>query len=112
MLADLCRRFLDRDLPKTWDISQLSPEVQQALLQAVQQELAHLGFVPEFYAGIRKTLSRGYTLYQKGINLLTNSGLYEISELSPLIRTLTQPLQRSWLIYPREVQPEVLIHSC
>lgn len=112
VLADLCRRFLDRDLPKTWDISQLSPEAQKALLEAVQQELAYLGFVPEFYAGIRKTLSRGYTLYQKGINLLTNAGLCEISELSPLIRTLTQPLQRSWLIYPREVQPEVLIHSC
>ena len=109
VLSDLCRRFLDRDLPKAWDISHLTLEAQQTLLQIAQRELDDLGFVSEYYVGIRKTLSRGYTLYQKGINLLTDAGLCEISELSPLIRTLTQPLQRSWLIYPREIQPEALL---
>jgi uncharacterized protein len=105
ILADLCRRFVDRDLLKATDISHLSKEQQPLMLEAVQRGLEHLGFLPQYYAGLRTALSRGYTLYQRGIKLQTEQGLKEISQLSPLVKTLTEPWQRTWLLHPREVDP-------
>jgi len=107
LLSDLCRRFVDRDLLKALDVSQLSPEQQQQLVQAMQPKLHAVGLPPNYYLGLRTIVSRGYTLYQKGIKLQTNHGLQEISDRSSLIQTLTLPLQRSWLLYPREVDPPI-----
>lgn len=105
ILSDLCRRFTDRDLLKAFDISDRHAAEQDALLQQVQIELSSMGYVPEYYSGIRVSLSRGYTLYQRGIKLKDGDELREISDLSSLIQTLTHPLQRSWLIYPRVIDP-------
>lgn len=109
LLADLCRRFVDRDLPKALDVSHLNLAEQQQLVRAMQPQLQAAGFPPDYYMGIRTTVSRGYTLYQKGIKLQTSYGLQEISDRSSLIQTLTQPLQRSWLLYPRQVDPTPLL---
>lgn len=106
ILSDLCRRFLDRDLFKTLDVTAMPQTEQQSLLQRVQDQLAKLGVEPSYYAGLRTAHSSGYTLYQHGIKLETEAGLGEISELSPLVKTLTQSWQRSWLVYPREVAVE------
>ena len=111
ILADLCRRFVDRDLLKTYDVTALSREQQQQLLKKVQYQLAQINFYqtgqaaesPDYYAGLRTTWSSGYTQYQRGIKLQTDLGLQEISELSPLIHTLIEPRQKNWLLYPREV---------
>jgi uncharacterized protein len=105
ILADLCRRFVDRDLLKATDITQIEPAQQSSLLGTVQRDLAKIGFVPQYYTGLRTALSRGYTLYQRGIKLQTEQGLREISQLSPLVKTLTEPWQRTWLLHPREVDP-------
>jgi HD superfamily phosphohydrolase len=103
-LADLCRRYLDRDLLKALDISHL-PADQQADLQTQAQQLARqAGFDPVAYIGKKVAHSRGYTLYQRGINLQTSQGLKEISDISPLVRTLTQPQERVLLLYPREIE--------
>lgn len=107
VLADLCRRFLDRDLPKTLDISPYPAEAQHALLDALQPQLHQAGFVPSYYCGIRVAWNRGYTLYQRGIKLQTEDGLQEISDVSPLLRTLTEPSQKIWLVYPREINPKI-----
>lgn len=107
ILADLCRRFVDRDLFKTLDVTTLTPEHQQSLLREVRQQLEYLGFDAKYYSGLETTHSSGYTLYQHGIKLQTEAGLHEISDLSPLVQTLTQPWQRSWLIYPREIAMKV-----
>lgn len=103
VLADLCRRFIDRDLFKSLDLGNINPTLHSQLLNQVHHLLAQAGFAPEYYAGIRIALSRGYTLYQRGIKLQTENGLQELSDLSPLVKTLTEPLQRTWLIYPREL---------
>lgn len=103
ILSDLCRRFIDRDLFKSLDLGNVNPTLHAELLSQVHHLLSHIGLAPTFYAGIRIALSRGYTLYQRGIKLQTKKGLQELSELSPLVKTLTQPLQRTWLIYPREL---------
>jgi len=108
VLADLCRRFIDRDLFKATDISPVSPEAHPDLLEQARRSLSQRGLAADYYCGIRVALSRGYTLYQRGIKLQTEEGLRELSELSPLVKTLTQPLQRSWLIHPRAVDPSVI----
>lgn len=107
ILSDLCCQFINRDLPKTLDISDYPPEQQQALLKTVQARVltpSDLPLSPQFYVGLRTVFSRGYTLYQRGIKLKLEEGFQEISERSPLVKTLTQPWQRSWLIYPRDVE--------
>ncbi|MFN3359856.1 MAG: HD domain-containing protein [Pseudanabaenaceae cyanobacterium] len=104
ILADLCRRYLDRDIFKAKDIGGLSEAEQQALLEQMQQLLSHQGYDPDYYCGIRTTLTKGYTLYQGGIQVLLEDHLVEISQLSPLIQALIQPKHRSWLIHPRLAQ--------
>lgn len=108
VLADLCRRFLDRDLLKALDVTHLDEDQQNLLLQKVHHWLTQAGFVPQYYTGLRVALSRGYTLYQRGIKLQTLEGLQEISDLSALVRTLAQPCHRNWLLYPREIESTLL----
>ncbi|MEO1144309.1 MAG: HD domain-containing protein [Cyanobacteria bacterium J06638_22] len=103
ILADLCRRFINRDLLKTYDITYLSTDRHLLLLEELHPLLKDAGFVPDYYCGIRVAWNRGYTLYQRGIKLKTEDGLQEISDASPLVKTLTQPLQKVWLVYPREI---------
>ncbi len=100
ILADLCRRYLDRDLFKTTDISTYSPLEQKTLKISLQEKLKQQNFDPEYYCDIRVTLTKGYTLYQQGIEIKTNQGLKEISELSALVKTISQPIQRAWLVHP------------
>lgn len=105
ILADFCRRYLDRDLFKALEVTHLSETARRSLLDKIHQILMNTGLEPTYYSGLRIATSRGYTLYQRGINVLTTHGLQEISELSPLVKTLTQPVQRAWLLYPREIEP-------
>jgi len=107
ILADLCRRFMDRDLPKAIDISSLDTTEQAALLQQVQTWLTKIGWQPLYYTGIRVSLSRGYTLYQRGIKVCGADNLAELNQLSPLVQTLTTPYERAWLIYPQEVEAQL-----
>lgn len=100
ILADLCRRFLDRDLFKARDISHLSPSEQQQLLDDLRQILVHQGTDPAIYSGLRQSHSRGYTLYQRGIQVRLESTSRDINAVSPLVEPLTHAYQRTWLIYP------------
>jgi hypothetical protein len=103
VLSDLCRRFIDRDLFKSLDITHLDEAGRNRLLSKVQYWLTEAGLPADYYSGIRVSFSRGYTLYQRGIKIQTATGLEQISELSPLVQTLTQPYERAWLVYPREI---------
>jgi uncharacterized protein len=107
-LADLCRRFLNRDLLKALDVSHLRPEDQKNLVRKASVCLEANDFAPTYYTGLRVSTSRGYTLYQRGIKLQTADRLQEISDVSPLVQTLIQPYQRVWLIYPREIESSLL----
>jgi uncharacterized protein len=135
ILADLCRRFSDRDLLKAQDIGSLSPQDQQNLLAQIKplmaDYLADLNPIaqanpassppigsrqapidrPEdYYIGLQRTFRRGYRLYRQGINIQTELGLREIGELSVLIQALVQPQHHAWLIYPRQMTDQVLSH--
>lgn len=107
ILSDLCRQFIDRDLPKTLDVTHLTESDRQSLLQNVQQ-LGKVQGEATYAVGLQVSLSRGYTLYQRGIKCQTTTGLQELSALSPLVQTLTHPYERAWLIYPRSIEPALL----
>ncbi|MGJ3253378.1 MAG: HD domain-containing protein [Elainellaceae cyanobacterium] len=109
VLSNLCQRFINRDLLKALDVTHLDCSQQKALLDQVYCQLQQYGWNHQYYAGLRTTLSRGYTLYQKGINLQTDTSVQEISHLSPLVKTLTYSCQRHWLLYPREINAAILI---
>lgn len=108
LLADLCRRFVDRDLPKAIDVTHLAQPERLTLLQTVQQQLKAVNVNAAYYAGLQVSLSRGYTLYQRGIKCQTPKGLQELSALSPLVHTLTNPYERAWLIYPRSIESTIV----
>jgi uncharacterized protein len=107
ILSDLCRRYCDRDLFKTKSISTLNDSERRILYDKAAELLLRRSLNPDDYRTIQTSTTRGYTLYQKGINLLTDQGICELSEVSPLVQTLIQPTHRAWLIYPSEIESEM-----
>ena len=102
-LSDFCRRFLNRRLLKALEVTQATVAERESLLLNIQQQLAAEGVEAHRYSGLRHTWSKGYSDYQKGIQIRTRRGLEDINQLSPLVQTLTKPAQRTWLIYPGEI---------
>ncbi len=105
LLADLCRRFLDRDLLKTLEVTRLTADQQTDLLAAVRTHLEQQGYSADYYSGLRRTWSRGYTTYNQGIDLHIDNAFVDIKTLSPLVQALSQSYERTWLLYPREIHP-------
>lgn len=103
ILADLCQRFVNRQLLKATEISHYPYIRQREILSAAQCQAYGLVADTDIYVGLRHIRNRGYTLYQRGIKLKTPDGLIEISQLSPLVQTLIQPCHRTWLIHPAEL---------
>ncbi len=102
-LADLCRRFLDRDLFKAREVSHLSAAARERLLATVQEALQEQARPPEIYSGFSQSHSRGYTLYQQGIQIWVDNQAQDINQVSPLVAPLTQIQARTWLIYPPDL---------
>jgi uncharacterized protein len=107
ILRDLCRRFLDRDLFKVAEVSNLEDVHCQYILNRVRTILAEIGLPPQIYSTIQGSQAKGYTLYEQGIFLRDNGELIEIANASPLVRSLMQPETHTWLVYPREVEADV-----
>ncbi|MFQ3613928.1 MAG: HD domain-containing protein [Cyanobacteriota bacterium] len=101
ILADLSRRYLDRDLFKARNITQLPEEDRQTLVASVGEKMRREGLDPESYLGIRSAHTQGYSLYAQGIQLQTDRGSEEIAQLSPLVRALVDTQLQVWLIFPR-----------
>lgn len=102
-LSDFCRRYLNRRLLKVRELTYATDDERQSLLSNVQQQLAAEGVDFKRYSGLCHIWSKGYTVYHHGIKIKTQRGLKEITQLSPLVHTLSEPAQRTWLIYPGEV---------
>lgn len=103
VLADLCRRLVNRDLLKVLNVSDWPSDRQHQVLEQIDAQLSAHGWVPQMYAGLYTAQSRGYTLYRKGIKLNNAGSLVEISECSPLVKTLARSSQQVWLLYPPDL---------
>ena len=100
ILADLCRRFLDRDLFHATEISHFDDIQQQEQLDTWHTKLKAQGLDPKYYCGIRVSRTKGYSIYRQGINIQTEQGLQDIAKLSPLVQAIAHPIQRAWLVHP------------
>lgn len=106
LLADLCRRFIHRDLFKSREVSTLPADEQAELLQQTRTQVAAYGYRhPDIYCGLSQSQNRGYTLYQRGIKMRVDNRLVDINQLSPIVEPLTHTHRRTWLIHPREITP-------
>jgi hypothetical protein len=105
LLADLCRRFVNRDLLKTLEVTRLSEPEQTALLEDVRTYLNGQGYSGQHYCALQHIWSRGYTTYQQGIELFSDNTFVDIKQISPIVQTLSQSYQRIWLLYPRDIHP-------
>ncbi len=103
-LSDLCQRFLNRRLLRVLEVTYATPAERESLLEGVQQQLLAEGVEAHRYSGLRHTWSKGYSVYQRGIKIQTPRGLKDIKQLSALVQTLSEPAQRTWLIYPKEIR--------
>lgn len=107
ILGDLCRRFLDRDLFKAIEVTDLADLHREFVYKRVCAAVAALGWPSTHYCTLQNTQARGYTLYEQGIFLRDGADLRELADASQLVRSLIQPETRVWLVYPREVESEV-----
>jgi len=103
-LSDFCQRYLNRRLLRVQEVTYATAEERASLLTNVQHQLLLEGVDADRYSGLRHTWSKGYSVYQRGIKIKTRRGLKDINQLSPLVQTLSEPAQRTWLIYPYEVE--------
>ena len=71
----------------------------------MRTHLEQQGYSAEYYSGLRRTWSRGYTTYNQGIDLHIDNAFVDIKTLSPLVQALSQSYERTWLLYPREIHP-------
>ena len=101
ILADLARRYLERDLFKARNLTRLPAERRQELVATLSQKMQRDGLDPESYLGIRSAHVQGYSFYDQGIQLKTEDGYAEIAQLSPLVRALVETQSQVWLIFPR-----------
>ncbi|WP_017328382.1 HD domain-containing protein [Synechococcus sp. PCC 7336] len=110
VLADLARRYLDRDLFKARNIAALPPDRQADLQAAAAAALAKLDLPANYYLGVRSSYARGYTPYQEGICLRGDRGDREIADLSPLVNSLAHTQPKTRLIFPREIEDIIETH--
>lgn len=108
ILADLSRRYIHRDLLKAEDISAFSTERRTAVLEDSQHLAVQQGLDPSYYTGIQVSTTRGYTLYDRGIDVSLPDQTLDLSDVSPLVHSLIPPLRRATLIYPKEIEANLL----
>ncbi|MFG6099292.1 HD domain-containing protein [Leptothoe sp. ISB3NOV94-8A] len=111
ILADLCQQFVNRRLPKATEISQYTYAQQAEILLIARHQVYGTVPDPKIYLSLHHISNRGYTLYQRGIKLKTAEGLVAISQLSPLVQTLIQPCQRTWLLHPADLPVDDILET-
>ena len=108
-LAELCKRFINRDLPKAIDINFLSKEKQLESLSIARQLTEKSGLNPDILCGIREKKYRGYDPYKEGLRLWDGKDLKSIEKSSLVIQSLVKTEQSCWLIYPKEINKDLNI---
>jgi uncharacterized protein len=102
-LAEPCRRLLERRLLRATDVSPLPHEARLQLLAEARRLCAGAGLPPDRCCGLQQRQSRGYHSYKGGLRLWDGQQLQALEQRSPLVRSLSQPMEWAWLIHPAEV---------
>ncbi|MAV12370.1 MAG: HD family phosphohydrolase [Cyanobium sp. MED843] len=102
-LAQLCGRFLDRNLLKAIAVDHLKREEQLQALAIAGRLVEQQGMEASLCCGLRHQELRGYDPYRGGLRLWDGHRMQALEDVSPLVASLATPAGSSWLIYPREI---------
>jgi HD superfamily phosphohydrolase len=106
-LADLCDRFLNRQLFKAMDVANLSKEKQLECLAQARVLAEAKGLDPSLCCGLRHQQLHGYHPYRGGLRLWNGQQLQALEQSSALVKSLSKPANTSWLIYPKQIGQEL-----
>ena len=106
-VAELSARFLDRNLLKATAVDHLSRENQLKSLAIATRLAESQGHEPRNSCGLRHQQIRGYHPYRGGLRLWDGENLQALEQASPLVKSLTQPAAKSWLIHPGDISAEL-----
>ena len=102
-LSELCKRFLNRNLLKAFDIGYLTNESQLKVLAIARKLAQREGENPDLSCALRKQKLHGYHPYKSGLRIWDGQNLSSLENASPLVERLKIPKETSWLIYPRDI---------
>ena len=108
-LANLCRRFINRNLLKALNISSFSLENRLEVLAKARRLSEKYSIEPDISCGLREQIVKSYHPYKYGLRLWDGNKLEALEKLSPLVERLIEPNQSSWLIYPKEIENELSV---
>ncbi len=103
VLAQSCRRFLNRNLLKALDVRHLSNELQLEALAKARKLVEADGKDPDQLCTLRHQKLQSYQPYKKGLRLWDGENLKALEKVSPLVQGLINPEGSSWLIHPKEI---------
>ena len=106
-LSILCKRFIHRNLLKAFNISSFSLEMRLEALAKARILSEKYCIEPDTACGLREQIVRSYHPYKYGLRLWDGDKLEALEKSSPLVERLIEPNQSSWLIYPKEIEPEL-----
>ena len=110
-LAELCKRFLNRNLLKAININDLSNEKKLEALSKARTLSSELDIDPDFTCGLRNQSQSGYHPYKGGLRLWDGKNLQALEDSSPLVKSLIKPSGASWLIYPKEIDEAIKAYT-
>ena len=108
-LSNLCKRFINRNLLKALNISYFSLEKKLEALAKARIISEKYSIEPDISCGLREQTVKSYHPYKFGLRLWDGEKLQALEEVSPLVERLIEPNQSSWLIYPKEIETELII---
>ena len=108
-LSNLCKRFINRNLLKALNISSFALESRLEVLSKARILSEKFNIEPDISCGLREQIVKSYHPYKYGLRLWDGKNLQALEEVSPLVERLIEPNQSSWLIYPKEIESELLI---
>ena len=107
-LSNLCRRFINRHLLKALNISSLAVEFRLEALAKARILSDKKCINPDISCGLREQVIKSYHPYKNGLRLWDGNKLEALEKVSPLVERLIEPNQSSWLIYPKEIENELI----
>ena len=106
-LSNLCKRFINRNLLKAFNVSSFTLEARLEALSKARILSEKYCIEPDLCCGLREQIVKSYHPYKYGLRLWDGDKLEALEKVSPLVERLIEPNQSSWLIYPKEIKKEL-----
>ena len=107
-LSKLCKRFINRNLLKALNVSSFTLEARLESLSKARILSEKYCMEPDISCGLREQIVKSYHPYRFGLRLWDGDKLEALEKVSPLVDRLIEPNQSSWLIYPKEIENELI----